>query len=156
MKNHFHPESRAMKAFALLLLLLAVRLLAADLSSPAGKWMTIDDKSGKPGAIIRIQLVDGQYQGWIEKIFPDPDEDPNPKCVYCEGMRKNQSVVGLNFMWGLTKQGDEYRGGEILDPRSGKIYRARMRLEDNGKKLNVRGFIGVSLLGRSQVWHRVD
>ncbi|HTM10988.1 MAG TPA: DUF2147 domain-containing protein [Verrucomicrobiae bacterium] len=134
----------------------SIPLYAADLSTPAGRWMTVDDKSGKPGGLIRIELVDGQYQGWIEKIFPDPDEDPDPRCVYCAGARKNQPVVGLHFMWGLTRQGDEYRGGEILDPRSGKIYRARMKLEDGGKKLNVRGFIGFSLLGRSQVWQRAE
>ena len=149
-----------MKRFALLwaaiLLAFSAPVSAVDLSTPAGHWMTIDDKSGKPGGIIRIERIDGQYQGWIEKIFPDPDEDPNPKCVYCNGARKNQPVVGLNFMWGLKQQGDEFSGGEILDPRSGKIYRARMKLEDGGKSLNVRGFIGVSLLGRSQVWHRVD
>ncbi|HKA34256.1 MAG TPA: DUF2147 domain-containing protein [Candidatus Binatia bacterium] len=149
-----------MKAFALFLqiflLTFSVPLYAVDFSSPVGKWMTIDDKSGKPGGIIRIEQVDGQYKGWIEKILLGSDEHPNPKCVYCEGERKNQPVVGLNFMWGLTKQGDEYEGGEILDPRSGKIYRARMKLEDGGKKLNVRGFIGISLLGRSQVWNRVE
>lgn len=149
-----------MKRFAFLwaaiLLGFSAPLYAVDLSTPVGHWMTIDDKSGKPGGIIRIEQIDGQYQGWIEKIFPDPDEDPNPKCVYCDGARKNQPVVGLNFMWGLTKQGDEFSGGEILDPRSGKIYRARLRLEDGGKRLNVRGFIGVSLLGRSQVWHRAE
>lgn len=148
-----------MKRFILVLLFLlavSVPLFAADLSSPVGKWMTIDDKSGKPGGIIRIEQVDGEYKGWIEKIFPDPGEDPNPTCQLCDGERKNKPVVGLNFMWGITKQGEEYRGGEILDPRTGKIYRARMKLEDGGKKLNVRGFIGISLLGRSQVWHRSE
>ncbi|HEY1268416.1 MAG TPA: DUF2147 domain-containing protein [Candidatus Binatia bacterium] len=149
-----------MKAFALFVeiffLTFSFPLYASDLSTPVGKWMTIDDKSGKPGGIIRIEQVDGQYKGWIEKIFPDSDEHSNPKCVYCDGERKNQPVVGLNFMWGLTKEGDEFSGGEILDPRSGKIYRARMKLEDGGKKLNVRGFIGFSLIGRSQVWNRVD
>ena len=143
-------------SLAIFLSAFSVPLYASDLSSPVGKWMTIDDKSGKPGGIIRIEQVDGQYKGWIEKIFPEPGEHPDPKCVYCEGERKNQPVVGLNFMWGLTKQGDEYQGGEILDPRSGKIYRARLKLEDGGKKLNVRGFIGFSLLGRSQTWNRVD
>jgi uncharacterized protein (DUF2147 family) len=149
-----------MKPFILFLqtflLAIAIPLYAADLSSPVGKWMTIDDKSGKPGGIIRIEQIDGEYRGWIEKIFPDPDEDPNPTCQLCGGERKNKPVVGLNFMWGITKQGEEYRGGEILDPRSGRIYRARMKLEDGGKRLNVRGFIGVSLLGRSQVWHRAE
>lgn len=134
----------------------SIPLYAADLSSPVGLWQTIDDHSGKPGGLIRIELVDGQYQGWIEKIFPDPGEDPNPKCARCEGVRRNQPVVGLNFMWGLTKRGDEFQGGEILDPKTGKIYRARLKLEDGGKKLNVRGFIGLSLLGRSQVWHRAE
>jgi uncharacterized protein (DUF2147 family) len=57
-------------------------------------------------------------------------------------------------MWGLTRQGDEYQGGEILDPKTGKIYRAKLKLEEGGNKLNVRGFIGFSLFGRSQVWHR--
>ena len=149
-----------MKAFILILVVfsvgLSVPLDAADLSSPVGKWMTIDDKSGKPGGIIRIELVEREYRGWIEKIFPDPDEDPNPTCQLCDGERKNKPVVGLNFMWGIKKQGDEFSGGEILDPRTGKIYRARLRLEDGGKRLNVRGFIGISLLGRSQIWHRSE
>ncbi|HEY1371607.1 MAG TPA: DUF2147 domain-containing protein [Candidatus Binatia bacterium] len=149
-----------MKAFALFLetffLAFSFPLYAGDLASPVGKWMTIDDKSGKPGGIIRIEQIDGQYKGWIEKIFPDPDQNPNPKCVYCDGERKNQPVVGLNFMWGLTREGEEFSGGEILDPRSGKVYRARMKLEEGGKKLNVRGFIGFSLIGRSQVWNRVE
>jgi len=136
--------------------LLSLPVLAADLSSPVGLWKTIDDHSGKPGGLIRIEQVDGHYQGKIEKIFPDPGEDPDPKCVKCEEPRRNQPVVGLTFMWGLTKQGDEYQGGEILDPKTGKVYRAKLKLEDGGKRLNVRGFIGFSLLGRSQVWHREE
>jgi uncharacterized protein (DUF2147 family) len=129
---------------------------SADLSSPVGLWKTIDDNTGKPGGIIRIALIDGQYQAKIEKIFIDPGEDPNPKCVRCEGPRQNQPVIGMTFMWGITKQGDEYQGGEILDPKTGKTYRARLKLEDGGRKLNVRGFIGFSLLGRSQVWYREE
>src|SRR4051812_25700041 len=140
-------------ALQLFFLAASIPLSAADLCSPVGRWTTIDDKSGKPGGLIRIELVDGQYKGWIEKIYPEPGEDPNPKCQLCDGARRNQPVVGLNFMWGLTKRGDEFQGGEILDPRTGKIYRARLKLEDGGKKLNVRGFIGFSVLGRSQVWH---
>jgi uncharacterized protein (DUF2147 family) len=129
---------------------------AADFSSPVGLWKTIDDNSGKPGGLIRIALIDGQYQAKIEKIFSATDEDPNPKCAKCEGARQNQPVVGMTFMWGISKQGDEYQGGEILDPKTGKVYRARLKLEGGGKKLNVRGFIGFSLLGRNQVWHREE
>jgi uncharacterized protein (DUF2147 family) len=62
----------------------------------------------------------------------------------------------MTILWGLKKQGDEYQGGEILDPENGKIYRARMRLVDDGKKLDVRGFIGFSLFGRSQIWLREE
>ncbi len=129
---------------------------ASDLSSPVGLWTTIDDNSGKPGGLVRIALVDGKYEGKIEKIFPKPNEDPNPRCVKCDGVRRNQPVIGMTFMWGLTRQGDEYNGGEILDPRTGRIYRAKLTLEDGGKRLNVRGFIGFSLLGRSQVWLREE
>lgn len=138
------------------IVLLSVSGCSADLSSPVGLWKTIDDNSGKPTGLIRIALVDGQYQAKIEKIFPDPGEDPTPRCLKCEGTRQNQPVIGMTFMWGITKQGDEYQGGEILDPKTGKIYRARLKLEEGGKKLNVRGFIGFSLLGRSQVWYRED
>jgi uncharacterized protein (DUF2147 family) len=149
-----------MKQFVLsmhmILMVVSLSAYAADLSSPVGLWKTIDDNSGKPGGLIRIELIDGQYQGKIEKIFTEPGEDPNPKCVKCEGSRHNQPIVGLTFMWSLTKQGDEYQGGEILDPKTGKIYRAKLKLEDGGKKLNVRGFIGFSLLGRTQAWYREE
>jgi uncharacterized protein (DUF2147 family) len=110
-----------------------------------GLWKTIDDKSGKPGGLIRIVLVDGQYQAKIEKIFPDPGEHPNPKCVKCEGPRLNQPVIGMTSMWGITKQGEQYQGGEILDPKTGTVYRAKLKLAEDGKKLSVRGFIGISL-----------
>jgi uncharacterized protein (DUF2147 family) len=146
--------SQLVLALHMILAVLALPAHAADLSSPVGLWKTIDDNSGKPGGLIRIELINGHYQGRIETIFPEPGEDPNPKCAKCEGARRNQPVIGLTFMWGLTKQGDDYQGGKILDPKTGKIYRAKLKLEDGGKKLNVRGFIGFSLLGRTQVWYR--
>ena len=62
----------------------------------------------------------------------------------------------MTILWDLTKQGEEYQGGQILDPENGKIYSARMKLIDNGQKLDVRGFIGFSLLGRSQIWVRAE
>ena len=143
-------------ALQIFLLASSIPLYARDLSSPVGLWMIINVMTGKPGCLIRIELVDGQYQGRIEKIFPDPNEDPNPRCVRCEGARRNQPIVGLNLIWGLTQQGDEYSGGEILNPGSGKTYRVRLKLEDGGQKLDVRGFIGFSLLGRSLTWLRVE
>lgn len=126
------------------LLLPALRLGAAE-PSPVGLWKTIDDSSGQPRGVVRIREVNGRLEGTVEKGFPKPGEDQPPKCDKCDGARHNQPILGMTILWGLTKQGDEYQGGEILDPESGKIYRAKMKLIDNGRKLEVRGFIGVSL-----------
>lgn len=133
----------------------AITVNAAE-PSPVGLWRTIDDQTGQPKGLVRIREVDGQYEGKIEKAFPKPGEDPAPKCDKCDGARHNQPVLGMTILWGLTQQGDEYQGGEILDPESGKIYRVKMKLTDGGKKLEVRGFIGISLLGRSQIWLREE
>ena len=143
-----------------LLLVLAVALacasvLAADRSA-IGLWRTIDESTGKARGMVRIIEVSGQYQGRLEKTFPQPGEDPDPKCDRCSGSRRNQPVIGMTILWGMTKQGEEYQGGEVLDPENGKIYRAKMKLEDGGKTLHVRGFIGISLLGRTQVWMREE
>jgi uncharacterized protein (DUF2147 family) len=128
----------------------------ADDSSPVGLWKNIDDVSGKPKALIRISENKGALEGRIEKLFRPADQDQNPKCDRCEGVNKNQPIIGLVFMSGLTKSGDEYTGGQILDPDNGKVYRSKLTLVDGGKKLNVRGYIGVPMLGRSQVWVREE
>jgi uncharacterized protein (DUF2147 family) len=92
----------------------------------------------------------------VEKIFPKPGEDPNPRCEKCEGTRHDQPVLGMTVLWGLKRQGDEYQGGEILDPENGKVYRVKMNLQDGGRTLHVRGFIGFSLFGRTQIWIREE
>jgi uncharacterized protein (DUF2147 family) len=124
--------------------------------SPVGLWKTIDDHTGKPRGLLRITEANGEYQARVEKTFPAPGEEPNPKCEKCEGARHNQPVIGMTILWGLKKHGDEYQDGKILDPESGRIYRARIRLQDGGEKLDVRGFIGFSLIGRSQTWIREE
>ncbi|MGZ8490067.1 MAG: DUF2147 domain-containing protein, partial [Candidatus Binatia bacterium] len=126
--------------------------LHANELSPAGLWKTIDDSSGQVKGLVRIREANGRFDGKIEKIFPKPGEDPTPRCDKCDGTRKNQPVLGMTILWGLARQADDYQGGEILDPENGKVYRAKMKLIDGGKKLEVRGFIGVSLFGRSQIW----
>ncbi|SRR5581483_4080110 len=138
-----------------LAILCAAPLSAAE-PSPTGLWKTIDDSSGQPKGLVRIREVNGQFEGKLEKIYPKPGEDPAPRCEKCEGARHNQPVLGMTILWGFTRQGEEYQGGEALDPENGRIYRARMKLIDGGKKLDVRGFIGISLFGRSQVWLRVE
>jgi uncharacterized protein (DUF2147 family) len=143
-------------AWIVILLLASASSADAAAPSPVGLWRTIDDHTGKPRGLVRITEVAGEYRAKVEKIFPKPGEDPNPLCQKCEGERQNQPVIGMTIMWGLTRQGDEYQGGEILDPETGKVYRVKMNLEQGGEKLQVRGFIGFSLLGRTQVWIREE
>jgi uncharacterized protein (DUF2147 family) len=153
---------RAFKRPALHLSLISIILLLASVAgnaadpSPVGLWKTIDDHTGKPRALVRITEANGEYQARVEKTFPHPGEDSNPKCEKCEGARQHQPVIGMTILWGLRRQGDEYQGGEILDPENGRVYRARIKLENAGKKLDVRGFIGFSLFGRSQTWVREE
>ena len=128
----------------------------ADDSSPVGLWKNIDDVSGKPKALIRITEANGTLSGQIEKLFREPNEEQNPKCDKCDGARKDQPILGMTILSGLKKDGDEYDGGEILDPNNGKVYKSKLHLTDGGKKLSVRGYIGVPMLGRSQVWVRQD
>jgi uncharacterized protein (DUF2147 family) len=162
--NSFGPTRRVAHGLAPLaaLALKAITVAAAlttlpvwaNGASPVGLWKNIDDASGKPRALIRITESNGALQGRIEKVFPGPNEDPEPKCDKCEGENKNAPVVGLLILSGLTREGAEYVGGQILDPDNGKVYRSKVRLTDSGKKLDVRGYIGVPVLGRSQTWLR--
>jgi uncharacterized protein (DUF2147 family) len=151
---------RSLKQAALLAATLAAVVVGsaawADDNSPVGLWKNIDDVSGKPKALIRITENNGELQGRIEKLFRAADQDQNPKCDKCEDARKDQPIIGMVFMSGLKKDGDEYAGGEILDPDNGKVYKSKMHLTDGGKKLSVRGYIGIPMLGRSQVWVRQD
>ena len=123
-------------------------------ATPLGLWKSIDDRTNQPAALIRITEIAGKFQGRIERIFPEPGESANPMCEECEGDLKNQPVVGMIILTGMRLAGDEYTDGQILDPDSGKIYRCSMRVVEGGNKLIVRGFVGISLLGRSQVWLR--
>ena len=129
-------------------------VFAAD--TPVGLWKNIDDETGKPKALIRITENEGAFQGQIEKLYREPNEDQNPKCDKCEGARKDQPIVGMVILSGLKKEGEEFNGGEIIDPKNGKVYKAKMHLTDAGKKLSVRGYVGMPMLGRSQVWVRQE
>jgi uncharacterized protein (DUF2147 family) len=128
----------------------------ADNTSPAGLWKNIDDATGKPRALIRIGESNGTLHGKIEKVFPGPNESQNPKCHKCEGANKDAPIIGLVILNGLKKSGDEYAGGQILDPDNGKLYSSKVRLIEGGKKLDVRGYIGVPMLGRTQTWIRQE
>ncbi len=142
-------------ALAAAALLAAVPAFAQD-PSPVGLWKNIDDVSGKPKALIRITEENGTLQGRIEKLFRAPAEDQNPVCDKCTDARKDKPIVGMVIVSGLKKDGSEYNGGEILDPNNGKVYKSKLEVADGGKKLKVRGYIGVPLLGRSQTWERQE
>ena len=136
------------------LLLTTVRGATAAGDPPVGTWTTIDDDSGKPRALVRIEELDGALSGRIVRLFRDPGEDPAPLCKECSGARHDRPVIGMTILWNMHRHGDDWTGGEILDPETGKIYRCTLHLAADGMQLDVRGFIGISLLGRTQVWRR--
>ncbi len=144
-----------MGRFALILTLLLFAPLSFAADSPVGLWTTIDDKTNKPRSLVRIVEENGEYKGIVEKGLGE-DDNPERVCEKCDAPRKNQKIQGMTFMWGLKKDGNEFKGGEILDPENGKIYRCKMKLVDGGKKLDVRGFIGIALIGRTQTWWREE
>ena len=131
----------------------AVSAFAQD-ASPVGVWKTIDDQSGKPRSLVRITEQGGELRGSIVKLFREPGEEQNPKCEKCEGALRDQPIVGMTILTGMKKDGDQYSGGQILDPSSGKVYKSKMSVTEGGKKLDVRGYIGVPMLGRTQTWVR--
>jgi uncharacterized protein (DUF2147 family) len=120
--------------------------------SPAGLWQTIDDKTHKARGLVRIFEKDGAMFGRIEASF-NPREATGV-CGKCDGDRKNKPVIGLLVMRDMKKRGSEYTGGDILDPDTGSLYKCKMSLEDDGRKLTVRGYMGIALLGRTQTWIR--
>ena len=122
------------------------------LDTPVGVWRTVDDKTRQPRGLVRIFERGGELVAVAESSF-DPKE-LNDVCDKCTGSRRNQKVIGMEIVWGMKRKGGEYGGGEILDPDTGSIYKCKMTLEDSGKRLVVRGFIGISLVGRSQIWYR--
>ena len=144
-----------MGRFVLILTLLLFAPLSFAADSPVGLWKTIDDKTNKPRSLVRIVEENGEYKGIVEKGLRE-DDNPERVCEKCDAPRKNQKIQGMTFMWGLKKDGNEFKGGEILEPENGKIYRCKMKLVDGGKKLDVRGFIGIALIGRTQTWWREE
>ena len=146
-------------ALAFGLLLGAGAASAADTSTPVGTWKQVDDVTGKPTSILQITEANGKLQAKVLQVMnatpADIARDGNPpKCTQCDGARKDQPIIGMTIMWGVSKDGDVWDGGRILDPKSGRIYKVKLTLEDGGQKLDVHGYIGFALLGRSQTWER--
>jgi uncharacterized protein (DUF2147 family) len=144
----------AMKCGVVAAALMLASSLVAAADTPVGVWRSIDDKTKQERSIIRITEENGELKGVVEKIFDQPDDDPAHLCKECKGDRRDKPIVGMTILWGLKKDGDAWTGGEILDPKNGKIYSCKITPSADGKSLDVRGFIGISLIGRTQTWHR--
>jgi uncharacterized protein (DUF2147 family) len=143
------------RAAAIAYLLAAAWAPAWAQSTPAGVWKTIDDASGKEKSLVRIVETNGAYTGKIEKLL-DPDSPKDATCKECKDDRKDKPVVGMTIIRNVKANDDKtaYEGGDILDPNNGKVYRVRLRPFDDGKKLEVRGYLGPFY--RNQTWLRVE
>jgi uncharacterized protein (DUF2147 family) len=123
-------------------------------TSPIGLWQTISDKTGQATGLVRVYEEGGRLFARVERVLVT--EGVPSTCERCRDERKGQPLVGLLIMRNMKKDGDQYKGGDILDPEDGKVYRAKLKLDSTGNRLTVRGYIGISLFGRSQTWRRVE
>ena len=123
-------------------------------ATPAGLWKTIDDDTKQEKSLVRITEAGGVFTGKIEKLLDPAKQDS--KCDECTDSRKGQPVVGLTIIRNIKKGESHWEGGDILDAANGKVYRARLTLSADNKKLDVKGYIGTPLFGRTQTWARVE
>ena len=144
---------RMMGAILFTVLCLTSFNLFAAINDPEGVWTSIDDRDGQPRSIVQISESNGIYSGHILKVFPRPGD--TGFCRKCPPPFRDKPTKGLGIIWNIRQTGNnEWSGGRILDPKSGSIYRLKLSLADGGRRMNVRGYIGISLLGRTQTWLR--
>lgn len=141
-----------MKTKLILTISLLLFTVTANAQSVLGKWKTFDDKTGDAKSIVEITERNGKIYGKVIELL-NP-EMKNMKCKDCPGDDKGKPVVGIEVLKGLSKNGDKYDDGKILDPSSGKVYKCNIQL-DGKNTLKVRGYIGFAAIGRTQTWERV-
>lgn len=137
----------------ILTLLLLCTLSCASAQTIFGKWNSFDEQTNKKESVIEVYEKDGKAYAKIVEIL-DP-ERKTATCIECKGDRKDQPILGMDILTGLKKKKDEWSGGKILDPKNGKEYKCYIKLLDNNT-LKLRGYIGISLLGRTAIWKRAQ
>ena len=141
-----------MRRNLLVLVIFIVLLSSGRAQSIMGKWYSVDPDTGKNESIIELYEKDNKIYGKIIAILKKEDQDKT--CIECTGKDKDQPIQGLIIVRGLTKDGNEWSNGKILDPKNGKLYSCYISLVDKNK-LKLRGYVGFSLIGRTEYWHRV-
>lgn len=141
----------------LLLLCFGIAKAAAPMSA-TGYWRTVDDKSGKVLSVVKIYKdKDGTLAGKVHEIKPILGQNPKDVCKECDGPLQNKPILGMRIIWNMqADDANTWIGRRVLDPKSGKVYRGRMTLTANGCKLNLRGYIGLPIIGRTETWLHTD
>ncbi len=146
-----------MKSLIAAAVLSLVANLAMAQTSPAGLWKTIDDETKAEKSLVRVSDTGGVFSAVIEKLLDPARQDA--KCDKCSDDRKDKPVMGMTIVRNVKHSSSDaelWDGGEILDPNNGKVYKVRLKPIDGGKKMEVRGYIGMPMLGRTQTWIRVE
>jgi len=141
-----------MRKYLFTVLFIAVAGMFSTQAQVTGRWKTIDDETKEAKSIVEVYEKDGKIYGKVVEILNPAKKDS--KCQNCKGEDKDKPILGLTIIKGLKKDGNEYTDGDILDPQKGKLYSCTVKLDGNDK-LSVRGYMGISLIGRSQTWYRV-
>jgi uncharacterized protein (DUF2147 family) len=151
--NHSGTSGRTLALLGLGFALLIPRPAYAT-ESPVGYWTTIDDDGKTPSSVIQVFPKGKKLFGKIVQLINPREKDP--KCTACKGDRKNQRIIGMEILRDFEQDDDEWSGGYILDPREGKEYNCYLEVIEGGKRLKVRGYVGIALLGRTQYWQKSE